>query len=84
MAAVRAWIAAHRKTITALTGVAISLAVGYWGTSNQWVELAILAATVLGVYGVKNEPTIPVSQPPGGAASHPGGTGGTGGSSASR
>lgn len=48
------WIADHRKSITALVGVAVAIAVGYWGTSNQWVELGILAATVLGVYQVPN------------------------------
>jgi hypothetical protein len=49
-----AWIAAHRKAITAVVGAGIALAASYWGSSNEWVQLVILAATVLGVYGVPN------------------------------
>jgi EamA domain-containing membrane protein RarD len=54
-ARVRAWIAAHRKLVVAVTGAALTLAIQVWGTGNPWVSFAILAATSLGVYGAPNQ-----------------------------
>jgi len=65
MAAVRAWIAGHRKLIVAVVGAALTLALNVWGPDNQWVSLAILAATSLGVYQLPNTPR------PGPPAVHP-------------
>jgi hypothetical protein len=53
--AVKAWIAAHRKLIVAVTGAALTLAIQVWGTGNVWVSFAVLAATSLGVYGAPNQ-----------------------------
>ena len=54
MTRVKAWIAAHRKLIVAVTGAALTLAIQVWGTGNPWVSFAVLAATSLGVYGAPN------------------------------
>jgi hypothetical protein len=48
------WIAGHRKLLAACAGAAVTIAVSVWGTSNHWVELAVLVATAAGVYGVPN------------------------------
>ncbi len=51
------WAAQHRKLLTFMAGALITLATSIWGTSNHWVELAILAATGFGVYQVPNRRT---------------------------
>ncbi len=56
MSAVVKWVKGHRKLIVFTVGAAITLAVELWGTSNEWVSLAILAATGLGVYQAPNTP----------------------------
>ena len=56
MGTVRAWTAAHRKLIVAVVGAALALAIERWGTGNEWVTLAVLAATTLGVYQAPNTP----------------------------
>ncbi len=48
------WIAGHRKLLAAVAGAAVTISVSIWGTSNHWVELAVLVATAAGVYGVPN------------------------------
>ena len=65
MTPVTAWIAAHRKLVVVVVGAALTLALQVWGPDNQWVSLAVLAATSLGVYGAPNTP------PPGPSAAHP-------------
>ncbi len=54
MSGVTKWVKDHRKLITYVVGAVIVLATQIYGTSNHWVELAILVATGLGVYGVPN------------------------------
>lgn len=49
-----AWIAGHRKLLAACAGAAVTIAVSVWGTTNHWVELAVLIATAAGVYTLPN------------------------------
>jgi len=51
---VRAFTAAHRKSVTAVVGLVLGTAIAVWGTGNQWVTFGIAAATALGVYAVPN------------------------------
>lgn len=52
----RGWVAGHRKLLVAAAGAGVTLAVQVWGTGNHWVALAVLAATVAGVYQAPNRP----------------------------
>lgn len=54
MKSVLTWVAGHRKLLAAVAGSALTVAIQIWGTSNPYVSLAILAATSLGVYQVRN------------------------------
>lgn len=55
----RAWTAAHRKLIAAVTGMAITVAIQAFGENNPWVSLAVLAASAAGVYQLPNTPGSP-------------------------
>lgn len=65
-----AFLARYRKTLAALVGVLLT----WFGSAYvpdghidrvEWLGLAVALATVLGVYGVTNEP-IPAPVPPAG------------------
>ncbi len=51
----------YAKCITALAGAALEWSSQRYGATNQWVELAIMAAVATGVYAV---PNIPPGPPP--------------------
>lgn len=58
--AIRTWFAVHRKTVTAVAGVAV-IAVDdvVTGTAINWQTLIIALAAALGVYAVPNTPAPP-------------------------
>ena len=45
---------AHRKTITALAGVAVLIATTELGADSHWTMYLIALLTAIGVYGVPN------------------------------
>jgi hypothetical protein len=48
-------LAAYRKTITALVGVAILVLSTELGADSRWVTYAIALAAAIGVYSVPNK-----------------------------
>ncbi len=54
MAAISNWVAAHRKLVVFVVGIAAELATERWGTANEWVSLGIAIATGLGIYQAPN------------------------------
>jgi hypothetical protein len=58
--AARTWFAVHRKTVTALAGVALIAADdAVTGTAINWQTIIIGVAAALGVYAVPNQPKAP-------------------------
>jgi hypothetical protein len=60
---VRQWVAAHRKLIVSLAGMALTVALQVWGPDNPYVSLGVLVATSLGVYGAPNRDEPPSASP---------------------
>lgn len=48
-------LGAYGKFITAIIGAGVSYVTWRYGGGNQWVVLAVQAASALGVYGVPNK-----------------------------